>query len=50
MVSDGRQDNILAASEILQSWVSAALLAAVIAAAFAGAAIGKKIVSKHLAA
>lgn len=50
MVSDGRQDNILAASEILRSWVSAALLAAVIAAAFAGAAIGKKIVSKHLAA
>ncbi len=50
MVSDGRQDNILAASEILQSWVSAALLAAVIAAAFVGAGIGKKIVSKHLAA
>lgn len=49
-VSDGRQDNILAASDILQSWVSAALVAGVIVAAFIGALIGKKIVKKHLAA
>jgi len=50
MVSDGRQDNILAASEILQSWWSAALIAVVIAAAFVGATIGRQIVKKHLAA
>ena len=50
MVTDGRQDNILAASNILQSWWSVALVAGVIVAAFIGAAIGKKIVKKHLAA
>ena len=50
MVSDGRQDNILAASEILQSWLSVVLVAGVIVAAFIGAAIGGKIVKKHLAA
>lgn len=50
MVTDGRQDNILAASDILQSWVSVALVAGVIVAAFIGATIGKKIVKKHLAA
>ena len=50
MVTDGRQDTILAASEILQSWVSVALVAGVIVAAFIGAAIGKRIVKKHLAA
>ena len=50
MVTDGRQDNILAASEILQSWWSAALVVGVIAAALIGAAIGRKIVKKHLAA
>lgn len=49
-VDDGRQDNILAASEILQSWWSAALVAGVLIAAFIGAMIGKKIVKKHLAA
>ena len=49
-VSDGRQDNILTASEILQSWWSAALVAGVIVAAFIGAMIGKRIVKKHLAA
>lgn len=49
-VSDGRQDNILAASELLQSWVSVALVAGVVVAAFIGAAIGKRIVRKHLAA
>lgn len=49
-VSDGRQDNILAASELLQSWVSAALVAGVVVAAFIGAVIGKRIVRKHLAA
>ena len=50
MVSDGRQDNILAASEFLQSWVSAALVAGVIVASFVGASIGRRIVKKHLAA
>lgn len=49
MVNDGRQDNILAASEILQSWWSAALVAGVIVTALIGAAIGKRIVKKHLA-
>ena len=50
MVTDGRQDTILAASQTLQSWVSVALVAGVIVAAFIGAAIGKGIVKKHLAA
>ena len=50
MVSDGRQDNILAASEILQSWLSVVLVAGVIVAAFIGAVIGERIVKKHLAA
>ena len=50
MVSDGRQDNILAASQILQSWWSVALAVGVIVAAFIGATIGKRIVKKHLAA
>ncbi len=50
MVSDGRQDNILAASEILRSWWSAALVVVIIAAAFVGATIGRQIVKKHLAA
>lgn len=50
MVTDGRQDNILAASQILQSWWSVALVAGVIVAAFIGATIGKRIVRKHLAA
>ena len=50
MVTDGRQDNILAASEILQSWLSVVLVAGVIVAAFIGAAIGERIVKKHLAA
>ena len=50
MVTDGRQDAILAASQMLQSWVSVSLVAGVIVAAFIGAAIGKGIVKKHLAA
>ena len=50
MVTDGRQGNILKASEILQSWWSATLVAGVIVAAFIGATIGKRIVNKHLAA
>ena len=50
MVSDGRQDNILAASEILRSWWSVALVVVIIAAAFVGAIIGRQIVKKHLAA
>ena len=50
MVTDGRQDTILAASRLLQSWVSVALVISVIAAAMIGAALGKRIVKKHLAA
>lgn len=50
MVTDGRQGNILKASEILQSWWSVALVAGVIVAAFIGATIGKRIVKKHLTA
>ncbi len=50
MVSDGRQDNILAASEVLRSWWSVALVVVIIAAAFVGATIGRQIVKKHLAA
>ena len=50
MVTDGRQDNILAASNILQSWWSVALAVGVIVAALIGAAIGKRIVKKLLAA
>ena len=50
MVTDGRQDNILAASEILQSGWAIALVVGVIVLAFVGAAIGKKIVKKHFAA
>ena len=50
MVTDGRQDAILAASQTLQSWVSVALVDGVIVAAFIGAAIDKGIVKKHLAA
>ena len=50
MVTDDRQDTILAASEMLQSRVSVALAAGVIVAAFIGAMIGKRIVKKHLAA
>ena len=49
-VSDGRQDNILKASEILRSWWSVALVAGVIVAAFIGAMIGRRMVKKHLAA
>ena len=48
-VSDGRQDNIIAASNMLQSWWSAVLVAGVIVTAFIGAMIGRKIVKKHLA-
>lgn len=49
-MSDGRQDNILAASELLRSWVSVVLVVGVIVAAILGAAIGRRIVKKHLAA
>ena len=50
MVTDGRQDNILAASEILQSGWAIALIAGVIALSLAGAAIGRRVVKRHLAA
>ena len=43
MVTDGRQDTILAASEMLQSWVSVALAAGVIVAAFIGAMTGRRL-------
>lgn len=47
-VTDGRQDTILDASKLLQSWVSVALVIGVIIAALIGALIGKRIVKKHL--
>ena len=50
MVTDGRQDAILAASELLQPWVAVALAAGVIVAALIGASLGKRIAKKHLAA
>lgn len=50
MVTDGRQDNILAASKLLQSGWAIALAVGVIALAIVGAAIGKKVVRKHFAA
>ena len=49
-VSDGRQDAILAASEMLGSWGAPILLVGIIVAAFIGAMIGSKIVKKHIAA
>lgn len=50
MVTDGRQDNILAASEILQSGRAIAPIAGVIALSLAGAAIGRRVVKRHFAA
>lgn len=47
-VTDGRQDNINAASNMLLSGGWAALLAGVVITAFIGAMIGRKIVKKHL--
>lgn len=49
-VSDGRQDAILAASEMLVSWGAPVLVAGIIITAFIGALIGAKIVKKHIAA
>lgn len=49
-VSDGRQDAILAASEMLVSWAAPVLVAGIIITAFIGALIGAKIVKKHIAA
>lgn len=49
-VTDGRQDNIDAASRMLRSGGWIALLAGIIVAAAIGASIGKRVVRKHLAA
>lgn len=49
-VTDGRRDNINAASVMLQSWGWIALLAGIIVTAFIGASVGKRVVRKHLAA
>lgn len=49
-VSDGRQDAILAASDMLASWGAPLLLVGIIVAAFIGTMIGAKIVKKHTAA
>lgn len=43
-VTDGRQDNILAASEMIRSWGWIILLAGVAVAAVAGAMIGRAVV------
>lgn len=45
---DGREENILAASEMLRSWVAPVLIVGVIITAFIGAIIGSRIVKKHL--
>lgn len=49
-VSDGRQDAILAASEMLGSWGAPLLVVGIIVTAFIGAMIGSKIVRKHITA
>ena len=49
-VTDGRQDNIDAASRMLRSGGWIALLVGIIVAAAIGASIGKRVVRKHLAA
>ncbi len=49
-VSDGRQDAILAASEMLGSWDAPLLVVGFIVTAFIGAMIGSKIVRKHITA
>ncbi|MCM1167711.1 MAG: MptD family putative ECF transporter S component [Lachnospiraceae bacterium] len=49
-VTDGRQDNINAASEILRSWGWIALLGGIVVASFIGALIGRRVVKKHLSA
>ena len=49
-VTDGRQDNILAASEMIRSWGWIVLLAVVAIAAVAGAMIGRAVVKKHISA
>lgn len=49
-VTDGRQDNIDAASRMLLSGGWIALLAGVVITAFIGAMIGKRVVKKHLEA
>lgn len=49
-VTDGRQDNILAASEMIRSWGWIILLAGVAVAAVAGAMIGRAVVKKHISA
>lgn len=49
-VTDGRQDNIDAASRMLLSGGWIALLAGIIVSAFIGAMIGKRVVKKHLEA
>ena len=48
-VSDGRQDAILAASNLLVSWGAPLLVVGIIITAFVGAAIGAKVVKKHIA-
>jgi len=49
-VSDGRQDAILAASDMLVSWGAPVLLIGIVVASFVGALIGAKIVRKHITA
>ncbi|WP_455528743.1 MptD family putative ECF transporter S component [Huintestinicola sp.] len=49
-VSDGRRETILAASDLLVSWGAPLLVVGIIVTALIGAAIGAKIVKKHIAA
>lgn len=48
MVTDGRQDSILAAAELLQAGWWAVLLAGVVIVSLMGAVIGQRVVKKHL--
>ena len=46
--TDGRADNIIKASEMVQGWGWVILVLLIAAVSFVGALIGKKIVKKHL--
>ena len=49
MVESGEMNiHVVDAAEILRSWVSVALVAAIIVASFVGALIAGKIMKKHL--
>lgn len=49
-VKQNNGENILAAADILHSWVAVALVAGILVASFIGAMIAQKIMKKHLLA